>query len=211
MAYDDSMGEISSSPGIVVAVGGLSGSGKSTLSKALERLIGDVRPAARVNTDIVRKELWGIPPHEKLPDAAYLSEFSNKTHGEFHRRVIEHAQAGRVVLADSVFANEYGRAGIEAQARAAGLGFHGLWVDVPPDILRARVRGRTGDVSDADVRVLDLQLTFNLGQNNWHKIDGSGNEGAVLSQALSYLRREGLLSPPDAPRKGFGFFFPERK
>lgn len=202
------MGAVSENQGIVIAVGGLSGSGKSTLTRSLANILGEFHDVVRFNTDEVRKELWGIAPREKLPDEAYLAEFSNKTYQEFNRRVIENVQAGKLVLSDSVFATPFGREGLEAGVRQAGGRFYGYWLDVPADSLRARVNGRFKDVSDADERVLNLQLSFQLGQIGWRKIDASGNEGAALSDMLNVLRKEGLLRPPGAQTRIGRFFFP---
>ena len=45
-----------------------------------------------------------------------------------------------------------------AIAAGAAVPFDGLWLDAPPETMRARVASRTGDASDATPGVVDAQL-----------------------------------------------------
>jgi predicted kinase len=58
-------------------------------------------------------------------------------------------------------------------AQAAGAPFDGLWLDAPAEVLRARVRDRRGDASDADVAVLEAQLARDEGPLAWTRLAAS--------------------------------------
>ena len=58
-------------------------------------------------------------------------------------------------------------------ASARGLPFHGVWLEAAPEILRARVAGRTGDASDATLATLEDQLARDPGSMTWRRLDAS--------------------------------------
>jgi hypothetical protein len=51
----------------------------------------------------------------------------------------------------------------------------------------ARVRGRTGDASDADAAVLKAQLEVDPGLLTWTKVDAGGDPGTVAARAGKVL------------------------
>ena len=55
------------SPCRLIAIGGLSGTGKSTLAAALAPSLG----ARVLRSDVVRKQLFKVPPETRLPTSAY--------------------------------------------------------------------------------------------------------------------------------------------
>src|SRR6056297_2800620 len=55
----------------VVAIGGLSGSGKSTVAEAFAPRLGAPPGARIVESDRVRKAMFGVAPGTRLPDEAY--------------------------------------------------------------------------------------------------------------------------------------------
>lgn len=183
--------ELSSKP-LLIAIGGLAGSGKSTLSRAILNAYNDDKPFVHINTDAVRKELWGADPTEKLPEQAYSRAFSQSCYDEVDRRTQNALDFGAHVIVDAGFATEFGRGKVEETARFCKADFVGIWLDVPPQILRDRVDARTGDVSDADSSIVDLQLTFNLGDIKWAKFDGSQNPSQILEQVSEFLSQSGL-------------------
>jgi predicted kinase len=69
-------------------------------------------------------------------------------------------------------------------ARHAGVPFLGLWCHVPEEEARRRIRGRTGDVSDADEVILNSQLARGAGPMAWPTLDGRGTPGDVLARAV---------------------------
>jgi hypothetical protein len=94
--------------------------------------------------------------------------------------------AGCAVIADAVFLQAHERRRIEAIAREAGARFHGVWLDAPPEVLRNRVAARHDDASDADERVVGLQLALDPGPIDWlRRVDANSPGGPdALQRAL---------------------------
>ena len=152
---------------MLIAVGGLSGSGKSTLARTLGPTLGAAPGAIILRTDEIRKRLWGCEPTDRLPRAAYSAEASAAVYAELYGVARACLEAGRAVVVDAVFLRAEERRRIEAVASEAGARFHGVWLEAPADILRQRIAGRRNDASDADARVLDLQLAEDPGPIVW--------------------------------------------
>lgn len=174
-------------PPTVVAIGGLSGSGKSTLAHDVAPFLGPAPGAVIVRSDVVRKTMWGLEDLGRaLPPEAYRPEISARVYDEVCLTVARIVAAGHGALADAVFLDQAHRRLVEATAREAGVPFHGLWLDVPTEVMAARLRHRTGDVSDADVAVLAQQVRRG-GAVDWRHVDGLGDRRAVARRALSVL------------------------
>lgn len=180
----------------LIAVGGLSGSGKSTLAGGLAPHVGAPPGARWLRSDVLRKRLAGLVPEAPLPAEAYTAERSRAVYD----RLIEEARralaSGASVIVDAVFAAPAERAAIAEVADAAGVPFLGLWLDAPPDVLRARVGGRSGDASDADAAVVDRQLGYALGDlTGWLRMSGAGSREEVLARALALVERDIRMIP----------------
>ncbi|MGZ5985417.1 MAG: AAA family ATPase, partial [Caulobacteraceae bacterium] len=72
-----------------------------------------------------------------------------------------------------VFLKPSEREGAEQTAKAAGVAFEGVWLDVPVEVMRQRLAARTGDASDADARVLEQQLARDPGAIDWKRTPAS--------------------------------------
>ena len=152
------------------AVGGLSGSGKSTFSRALAPTLGAPPGAVILRTDEIRKRLWGRGPREALPPEAYAEGQSERVYSRMMHEAALILQAGRCVILDAVFLKPEERAAAEAVARDAGVAFDGVWLEAPREVLIQRLDARTGDASDADVRVLEQQLQRDPGAVGWTRV-----------------------------------------
>jgi predicted kinase len=86
-----------------------------------------------------------------------------------------------------VFANPEERQAIARIAAAAGVPFHGIWLQAAPHLLEQRVTGRRNNVSDATPEVVRLQLAFELGDIDWHLLDSSGEGEETLRAATALL------------------------
>jgi uncharacterized protein len=171
----------------LVAIGGLSGSGKSSLALRLAPELG-ITPGARVlRSDVLRKRRFGLMPEETLPPDAYRPEVTTLVYRELCERAAVALRAGYAVAIDAVALREYERCVFAAVAEAAGVPFTGLWLDAPPDRMRARIGARRADASDASVDVLDQQLLAHPGALNWQRIDASGGPDATLANARRAL------------------------
>ena len=98
------------------------------------------------------------------------------------------------MIVDAVHARPEEREALAALAAANGVPFTGLWLDAPALILRDRIAARTGDASDATPELVDVQLGYEIGPQNFTPIDASGPVDRV---AASCLERIGV--EPRAP------------
>ena len=91
------------------------------------------------------------------------------------------------MVLDAVFLKPEERARAEALAQSADVAFQGVWLEAPPEVLRARVAARVNDASDADVAVLETQLARDPGDIAWHKVDTVSafeDEARALAEAM---------------------------
>lgn len=168
---------------VLVAVGGYSGSGKSTFARAVAPLLGASPGAVVLRSDEIRKRLWGVAPTERLPPEAY----AGKVGKHVYRRLFEEAElclkAGRAVVLDAVFM----KAAERDRAAVCDAPFEGVWLDAPPELLRGRIADRVNDASDADLRVLAMQLRQEPGELGWPRLDAAGDFGDMAGALASRL------------------------
>jgi len=174
-------------PALVVAIGGLPGSGKSTLARALAPALGRAPGALLLRSDEIRKRQFGVAPEQRLPPGAYTEAASQAVFATLTRDARQATEGGHCVIADATFMDPAHREDLQAAARAAGVPFVGLWLEVPMAELERRVAARTGDVSDATLAVLRQAAQHDPGAGTWQPIDAS-NAGAALDLARNALR-----------------------
>jgi predicted kinase len=172
----------------LIAVGGLSGSGKSTVARALAPEIAPFPGAVVVRSDVERKRLFDVAPDERLPEAAYTQSVSDQVYALCRKRAALALEAGWPVIVDAVHAKAEEREAVAALAAAHGAAFTGLWLDVPPDVMRKRVALREADVSDATPQVVDTQLAYDLGAIGFDRTDASGSVEDVAARCLDAIR-----------------------
>lgn len=166
----------------VIAIGGLSGAGKSSVAAALAPRLGSV--GARIlNSDRIRKKLFGAQPTDRLPKAAYASDVSERVYREMFEEAARVAQTGWPVIVDAVFDRPQDRDAIARVAQTAGAPFFGLWLDV--DLARrvGRVENRRNDVSDATPDVLRMQMEKATGAIDWTRIDAAQDIATIIAAA----------------------------
>ena len=182
-------------PPRLVAIGGLSGTGKSTIAQALAPAMG-ARPGARVlRSDVVRKRLWSVMPEARLPADAYKSDVSQRVYEVIRAKAAVALRAGYSVIIDAVSLREDERAAFAAVATAAGVPFHGVWLEAPVATMTARLEERRGDASDAGPDVLRQQLDQDPGRIDWVHVDigADGENGlAAVRRALNQRSRGAL-------------------
>jgi predicted kinase len=176
----------------LVAIGGFSGSGKSVLARRLASGIGAVPGALIVQSDAIRKELFGADALTRLPMDAYAPEVTAIVYTTLVERSKAILAAGHSVIADATYADPVQRETIAAAARDAGVAFSGLWLDAPAAVLSNRVAARAAaatDVSDATAAVLQRQLATGAGPlSNWHLMDGSSDIDILVADAEQLVR-----------------------
>ncbi|MBM3732786.1 MAG: hypothetical protein FJW24_04850 [Acidimicrobiia bacterium] len=181
----------------LIAVGGLSGSGKSRLADVLAPWLGTAPGARVVRTDVIRKQLAGVNLHDRLGSDGYTADMTARTYAEMINRVGAALRAGRSVVADAVFAAPAERERIASVARTCGVPFDGLWLSADSAIMERRVIERTANVSDATAEVLRRQMTYDLGEITWIRIDSGGTPEETLAQASTVLDVD--VSPLSSP------------
>ena len=145
-------------PPVLVAIGGGSGTGKTTLAHTLAPdLPGPAPGAVILRSDVIRKELLGRAPTDRLPPEAYTPEVSARVFTAIAERAALCLAAGHSVIADAVYGHPAQREAIAAVADARHVPFHGVWLEAPLALKLARVGNRTGDASDADATVVRRQ------------------------------------------------------
>ena len=141
---------------------GLSGSGKSHLSRQLLACAG----AIRVRSDVERKRLFGL---QGLDDASsrpgegiYAPDATQRTYERLLALAAHSLDAGYPTIVDATFLRERERDAFREAARARGVPFAILHCHAEAGVLRERVAARRagrGDASDADLAVLERQLS----------------------------------------------------
>jgi len=172
----------------LVAIGGLSGSGKSSVAQAVAPQVGAFPGAVLVRSDVERKRLFGVSGEERLPRSAYAAEVSAIVYTMCRKRALMALEGGHSVIVDAVHAKRDEREAVAEIASRASAAFTGIWLDAPAGTMRGRIAGRVGDVSDATPAVLDEQLQFDLGQQNFAVVDAGRPLEDVVVSSLELIR-----------------------
>jgi aminoglycoside phosphotransferase family enzyme/predicted kinase len=172
----------------LVCIGGLSGTGKSTLAAKLAPSIGSPPGAIHVRSDTERKAMAGVADTYRLPRQHYSKENSGKVYEAAMRRAERALKAGMPVIIDAVFAGKVERDAGTQLAKSCDVPFHGFWLSAPAEVLKARVRARVRDASDATCDVVDAQLRYDLGSMKWALVDAARTIDEVYSQVVAQIK-----------------------
>lgn len=173
------------SPPRIVAIGGLSGSGKSTVAEVLAPRVGPPPGARILESDRIRKAMFGVSPETRLGLEAYQPDVSAKVYRTLCERARGILAAGGSVVADAVFDRPDNRLLIETAAREGAATFTGVWLEADTGTLLQRVRQRVQGPSDATVEVLQGQLERSVGQIGWHRVAAVGSPTLTADKILS--------------------------
>ncbi len=171
----------------VVAVGGYSGSGKSSVAAALAPRIGSAPGARTINSDRLRKKLFGLEPAQRLPPEAYSGEVSARVYAQMREETNRIATAGWPVVVDAVFDLPESRDELEKIGRDAGVPFLGFWLDAGLDARVGRVESRRGDPSDATRDVLLHQMQRDPGEIRWRRIDADRDLDTIVREMAHFV------------------------
>lgn len=167
----------------LVAIGGLSGSGKSSLAARLAPRLGAPPGARVVNSDRLRKKMFGVAPNERLPAEAYASDISAKVYARMFDAARRAAASPWPTIVDAVFDRPEDRETIETIAKSCGAPFLGVWLEADFERRAARVDERIDDVSDATRDVLAAQMRRDPGALGWTRIDAARDLNAIARDA----------------------------
>ena len=166
------------------AIGGLSGSGKTSVSRALAPLVGSAPGAVHLRSDVIRKEMFGVPEKEPLPSSCYNRETSAQVYNVLLQRARQVLETGQSVILDAVFAAPEERRAVEEIAASQGQTVRGFWLSAPKSILKDRVSARRNDASDATPDVVEQQTQYDLGQMSWHLVESDAAPGLLADRIL---------------------------
>ncbi|MBM5812002.1 MAG: hypothetical protein FJ191_08580 [Gammaproteobacteria bacterium] len=135
---------------------GPSGSGKSLIAGALAHRVG----AALLSTDVIRKELAGLPPARRAAVPPGTGLYDRDTTARVYARITGHAQsllaAGHAVVLDGTFLTRALRAPLLALASHTGVPLTVIECQAPEAVIRARQQERAAQpwtASDATCAV----------------------------------------------------------
>lgn len=164
----------------LIAVGGLSGTGKTVLARALAPILAPQPGAVVLRSDVVRKQMFGVPDTDRLPPSAYTPELAERVYETLAERARRVLTNGHSAIVDGVFARESERNAFAALARTCDAPLTGLFLVADLATRRTRIGSRRGDASDATQEVAVLQEHYNIGHVGWATIDASGTHEQTL-------------------------------
>jgi len=171
----------------IVAIGGLSGSGKSSVAAALAPLVGAAPGARTLNSDRLRKKLFGVAPTSQLPQEAYTVAVSAEVYEAMQSEALRVASFGWCVIVDAVYARQSERDALEEAALRAGVPFAGFWLDADGAVRVSRVGERQGDVSDATQEIAARQRNYDLGEMRWTCVDAAEGVETIARRIAALL------------------------
>lgn len=146
-------------PALFVTVG-VTGTGKSTLARALARVTG----AVVVASDVVRKQLAGLPPTQHSFDAfgtgLYSPDLTRKTYATMLAQGREMLNAGQPVILDATFGRRSDREQAIALANETGADYFFLECVLTDSLIREYLsrREKETSVSDGRLEILTPQM-----------------------------------------------------
>jgi aminoglycoside phosphotransferase family enzyme/predicted kinase len=179
-------------PACLIAIGGFSGSGKSTQAATLAPDLGRVPGALHLRSDIIRKDMFGVPAHDTLPAAAYAPEVGARVYARLAELAASALDAGHAVVCDAVYADASTRAAIAGVAARAGVPFAAVWLEAPDATLLSRVTARRQDASDADAGVVRQQIARAEPPADWVHLDATADAETTQSRLRAALAGRGI-------------------
>lgn len=126
----------------------------SPATLALPPDIDTTRCAVVLRSDVERKKLFGATDTDRLPEAAYSAEATQRVYADLATTARAIFIAGHSVVVDAICAGESERPEAEKIAIECNLSFVGLFLRASLNTRLSRVRQRTNDASDADQPVI---------------------------------------------------------
>lgn len=139
---------------IWIALCGLPATGKSTLARALAEASGKTWPV--FSSDIMRKQLAGVPPGTRLPESFYSADHSRQTYDALYHLAESASQSHPVVLLDANFRTRGERSIAREAAGRCGASLVVVETTATESAIRSRLQNRAAQPdtdSDADLAV----------------------------------------------------------
>lgn len=179
-------------PACLIAIGGFSGSGKSTQAATLAPDLGPVPGALHLRSDIIRKDMFGVPAEDTLPATAYAPEVGVRVYARLAELAANALDAGHAVVCDAVYADAPARAALVEVAARAGVPFAAVWLEAPDATLLSRVTRRRHDASDADAGVVRQQIARVQPPAGWVHLDATADAESTQGRMRAALAGRGI-------------------
>lgn len=169
---------------VMIAIGGLPGSGKSTLAHAISHLLPE---AVFLDSDVIRKKMFGVEPTTPLPDDAYSRENNQRFIAFIREEAARHFKTHSFVLVTGLFTDDTTRTEQEAFARKNKAEFIGIMVQAPLSTLVERValRSKKANASDAHLGVLKRQAMQYYSRNRSNEKWATVNSDQPFEQQVN--------------------------
>ncbi len=145
--------------GKLIIMRGVSASGKSTVSQQIVDDYGVIR----IRSDVERKRSFeateAINTPNKINNGLYDEKVSELTYEKLLQLASQIIIAGFSVIVDAAFLKQNQRKAFQDLADKLQCPYIIFELTAPDDVLRKRIRERKNDVSDADLQVLEYQLS----------------------------------------------------
>ncbi len=148
------------SQGQLLLMSGLSGSGKTSIARLLAQRFN----ALHLRSDAVRKHLSSTPLYQRgdtngtFGSGIYTPEMTAKTYDYLLELGLFLAQQGWTVILDAKYDRQDLRQTALAAATAAQLPIRFVQCTASIEVLRDRLKARTGDIADATADMLEAQI-----------------------------------------------------
>ncbi len=179
-------------PACLIAIGGFSGSGKSTQAATLAPGLGPVPGAVHLRSDIIRKDLFGVPADDRLPAAAYAPDVGVRVYARLAELATSALATGHAVVCDAVYAEAPARTAIADVAARAGVPFAAMWLEAPDATLLSRVTARRHDASDANADVVRQQVARVQPPADWVHLDATADAETTQRRMRAALESRGI-------------------
>ena len=185
-----------STPKLII-MRGLSASGKSTISKQLVDTTGMIR----IRSDVERKRLFSVllannesskKTPNKINSGIYSAQASQQTYAKLAELASQVISSGYSVIIDATFLKYPQRAPFQQLAQRLGVAYIILEITAPKQILRQRIIERQHDISDADLAVLDHQLS------NWQPLQENESSNVLTVNTATTVEIDELINDINA-------------
>ena len=181
----------------LIIMRGMSASGKSTISQQLV----DAGGMIRIRSDVERKRLFSVGLADNAVSASktneingdiYSAQASQQTYRKLLGLASEVISAGYSVIVDAAFLKYQQRELFEQLAQHLAVTYIILEITAPAEVLRQRIVERQCDVSDADLAVLDYQLT------HWQALKADESSHVITVNSATTVKIDALVNEINA-------------
>lgn len=175
----------------IITIGGLTGVGKTTLADSLaEHMNKNGQKAIAIDSDRLRKELWGVPETTPLPAEAYDWSITEQVIAKAREITEDHLKQGYAVVQSAAHVTQKSRHRQKQYADSIGAEHIGIFLTCPKDELETRIQKRReakNSASDAGPDILKRFMRAYDGQMSWKKINADRPVEDVLKASIAVI------------------------